>query len=76
MQPANADYQVCACGVTLGTNIPEEKETLSEICYQMGGYHFSEISRRDINGVRHLSHRCPYIIITVAQWRCTLNTVS
>jgi hypothetical protein len=44
MQPASADKQVCACGVTPGADAAEEreKEKLSQatLCYhQVGGYH-------------------------------------
>jgi len=44
MQPANADKQVCACGVTLGADVAEERENenLSEAimsCYRKGGYY-------------------------------------
>jgi hypothetical protein len=43
MQPANADKQVCACGVILGADVAEEreKEKLSKAimcCRHMGGY--------------------------------------
>ena len=35
----------------------------------------TEIGWKDIDAVRHLRQRCPYVATTMAQWRHALSTV-